>query len=640
MNYWVLSPNVDNGKNETAWKKAILSLHYAFMGYGTDHNLGSMFSKSVAIGDMILIAQGKNSNKRLFLCGIVETKATWEHKKNTPGDAQNRKLINVLTKPELENLNLNLNGCAYGESSQPAAIYQLKPNENLNDLRVINTLLHEMKMKENISILEHKKQIILQGPPGTGKTRMAKEIAATLTKPSIQNHTQKITSFLQNYQVNDEISKHREFVLSLENEFLDKFKKEALKNLSLEEYALGLDDKDGFCYWLEYNLIHTGKYNGTATKGKIYWNANDEEYKKSGFIKDIINDDEAMEKVADLLHRIVNEKFEKPFEIGKGFVLKILSTYYSEKYFPISSEDCLNNALLLFDISIKGLNYVEKNKKLQNRFLILKSKYGSDITNYEFMYFLFDNFDLKRGIRIENNNVITQGESQLIQFHPSYTYEDFVRGITVKSNGNKVSYETENKVLANFAQKALDSPSSNYVLIIDEINRANLSSVLGELIYALEYRGEAVESMYEIDGDRKIILPPNLFIIGTMNTADRSVGQIDYAIRRRFSFVDVLPKVLSETDLNSEKKEKEPRLFFKEEVFLKVQELFKNDKEENSEHLSEEFQAKDVQLGHSYFIYTEDNFKFNLDYEIKPILKEYVTDGILKTSALSFIEEL
>ena len=83
---------------------------------------------------------------------------------------------------------------------------------------------------------------------------------------------------------------------------------------------------------------------------------------------------------------------------------------------------------------------------------------------------------------------------------------------------------------------------------IDEINRANLSSVLGELIYALEYRGEAVESMYEVEGSNKIILPPNLYIIGTMNTADRSVSQIDYAIRRRFAFVDVLPKVLEETD--------------------------------------------------------------------------------------------
>ncbi len=509
-----------------------------------------------------------------------------------------------------------------------------------------NYLYPQKYMEDKVSLLKHKKQIILQGPPGTGKTRMAKAIAATLTKPSTQNHSQKIASFLQNYQVNEEISRHREFVSNLENEFLDKFKKENLKNLSLEEYALGLDDKDGFCYWLEYNLIYTGKYNGTATKGKIYWNANDEEYKKSGFIKDIANDDEAMEKVADLLSRVVNEKFDKPFEIGKGFVLKILSTYYNDKYFPISSEDCLNNALILFNISTKDLNYIEKNLKLQKHFLMLKSKYASDITNYEFMYFLFNNFDLKGGIKIENNNIITKGESQLIQFHPSYTYEDFVRGISVKSIGDKVSYETENKVLANFAQKALDNLSSNYVLIIDEINRANLSSVLGELIYALEYRGEPVESMYDIDGDNKIILPPNLFIIGTMNTADRSVGQIDYAIRRRFAFVDVLPKIILESDLNTNKKENDPELCFHKEMFEQVAKLFVNNEEltdkqlERSDFLSDEFEPKDVWLGHSYFIHEKDNFNMNLEYEIKPILREYVQDGILKEAAIIEIEKL
>lgn len=146
--------------------------------------------------------------------------------------------------------------------------------------------------------------------------------------------------------------------------------------------------------------------------------------------------------------------------------------------------------------------------------------------------------------------------------------------------------------------------------------------------------------MYEIDGNRKITLPPNLFIIGTMNTADRSVGQIDYAIRRRFAFVNVLPKNLSDSDLNADRKDEDPQLFFKDDVFFKVQELFLDENDTNSEHLSEEFEAKDVQLGHSYFIYSENNFKYNLDYEIKPILREYVTDGILKSSALTVIEDL
>ena len=110
-----------------------------------------------------------------------------------------------------------------------------------------------------------------------------------------------------------------------------------------------------------------------------------------------------------------------------------------------------------------------------------------------------------------------------------------------------LKYLEENNLTIENAE-TINIPQKDYILVIDEINRANLSSVLGELIYALEYRGEAVESMYEVEGSNKIILPPNLYIIGTMNTADRSVSQIDYAIRRRFAFVDVLPKVLEETD--------------------------------------------------------------------------------------------
>ena len=171
-----------------------------------------------------------------------------------------------------------------------------------------------------------------------------------------------------------------------------------------------------------------------------------------------------------------------------------------------------------------------------------------------------------------------------------------------------------------------------YILVIDEINRANLSSVLGELIYALEYRGEEVESMYSVDNSllkNKLILPPNLYIIGTMNTADRSVGHIDYAIRRRFAFVEVLPK-----DLSSEMGDGE----FYTDLFSAVKALFtKDDYQTKSDFLSQEFEPKDVTLGHSYFIdKTKDggDIKTRWNYEIKPILLEYIRDGVLKESAL------
>ena len=231
------------------------------------------------------------------------------------------------------------------------------------------------------------------------------------------------------------------------------------------------------------------------------------------------------------------------------------------------------------------------------------------------------------------------GENQIIQFHPAYSYEDFVRGICVKTNtNNQVEYIVENRTLAKFAQKAIDDSGSDYVLIIDEINRANLPSVLGELIYALEYRGEAVESMYALktdnadsEGNTELILPKNLYIIGTMNTADRSVGHIDYAIRRRFAFVDVPPtdKAIDAviTDIPLRKKAKD--------LYFAVSELFK------TENLASDFQAKDVQLGHSYFLVkTEKELELKLKYEILPILHEYLKDGILLESVKSKIEAL
>ena len=224
----------------------------------------------------------------------------------------------------------------------------------------------------------------------------------------------------------------------------------------------------------------------------------------------------------------------------------------------------------------------------------------------------------------ENDTLNNNEQFKLIQFHPSYSYEDFVRGIVAEPNeeGDGIVYTAENKILGTFAKEALDNwykahqtnkiPLKNYVLIIDEINRANLSAVLGELIYALEYRGEAVQSMYSIEGDSFLTLPPNLYIIGTMNTADRSVGHIDYAIRRRFAFVNILPK-----DLTNELGDQ-----FEGTLFAKVTNLFNTN-------LSPEFKKEEVQLGHSYFITKNTPINIRWEYEIKPILLEYVKDGIL-----------
>src|SRR5205807_1856832 len=131
---------------------------------------------------------------------------------------------------------------------------------------------------------------------------------------------------------------------------------------------------------------------------------------------------------------------------------------------------------------------------------------------------------------------------RLVQFHPAYSYEEFVEGIKARSvevNGrHEVTYPVEDGVLCAFAAEAARQPDQPHVLVIDEMNRGNLPRVFGELLYVLEYREQSVELPYS---KRAFRLPANLYVLGTMNAADRSVALVDQALRRRFSFLDMPP---------------------------------------------------------------------------------------------------
>ena len=130
----------------------------------------------------------------------------------------------------------------------------------------------------------------------------------------------------------------------------------------------------------------------------------------------------------------------------------------------------------------------------------------------------------------------------LVQFHPSYAYEDFVQGYrpTLTDEG-QAGFALRDGPLVTAARKARDEPDSPHFLIIDEINRGNLAKVFGELYFLLEYRDEAMTLQYAKDRDERFSLPENLYIVGTMNTADRSIALVDLALRRRFHFVEFHP---------------------------------------------------------------------------------------------------
>ncbi len=201
--------------------------------------------------------------------------------------------------------------------------------------------------------------------------------------------------------------------------------------------------------------------------------------------------------------------------------------------------------------------------------------------------------------------------------------------------------------IAELADKAsaddADDKNKKYVLIIDEINRAPVASVLGELIYALEYRREPVSTPYAFKKDNgkednELIIPENLYIIATMNTADRSIGSIDYAVRRRFAFVespankDVVVNSWSGNNIDN-------IVEAVMDLYDKVQGLFV---EANLEDTT--IHVDDIKIGHIYFLHNSDLCKneneakeymrYRIEYQIMPIIEEYVKDGLLKESVL------
>ena len=128
----------------------------------------------------------------------------------------------------------------------------------------------------------------------------------------------------------------------------------------------------------------------------------------------------------------------------------------------------------------------------------------------------------------------------LVQFHPSYAYEDFVQGIRPTLQGGQAGFVLRNGPLLEAAKAARKKPDVKHFLVIDEINRGNLAKVFGELYFLLEYRGEQMRLQYA-DAGELFALPGNLYLIGTMNTADRSIALVDLALRRRFHFVEFHP---------------------------------------------------------------------------------------------------
>ena len=203
----------------------------------------------------------------------------------------------------------------------------------------------------------------------------------------------------------------------------------------------------------------------------------------------------------------------------------------------------------------------------------------------------------------------------MVQFHQSYSYEDFIQGYRPSKDG----FELENGTFYTFCKEAEEDNERPYFFIIDEINRGNLSKILGELMMLIEKdkRGEKIKLLYS---NEWFTVPQNVRIIGMMNTADRSLALMDYALRRRFAFFDFAPAFSSEGFKN----------YLAEKNSQKLESLITAVESLNNTISSDESLGDGFRIGHSYFCtdgeITDEWLKSVVEYEVIPLIKEYWFD--------------
>lgn len=286
---------------------------------------------------------------------------------------------------------------------------------------------------------------------------------------------------------------------------------------------------------------------------------------------------------------------------------------------PYGIENLISDGVFLTETEIKEILENLKTKKA----LILQGPpgVGKTFTAKKLAYALLQEID---STRIE-----------MVQFHQTYSYDDFVRGYRPDGNG---SFNLKNGTFYEFCQKAIQNPDQEYAFIIDEINRGNLSQIFGELLMLIESdkRGEeyAISLVYQNKNESKFYIPTNLYLIGLMNLADRSLAMVDYALRRRFAFFTLQPKYESEIFKNwLLEKNMNPQLA--NLIIERISSLNGKIKEDG-------LLGENYQIGHSFFCPKGDDFS-NLDIhwyrgivktEIIPLLKEYWFDNPKKVEEI------
>ena len=217
-------------------------------------------------------------------------------------------------------------------------------------------------------------------------------------------------------------------------------------------------------------------------------------------------------------------------------------------------------------------------------------------------------YEERKAVMAAYNDYVRKGQIVFTTFHQSYGYEEFIQGLRPDTKSDKMAFTTVDGVFKRIADDALDDQEKNYVIIIDEINRANISKVFGELITLIESDkrwGEINETCATLQSGDVFAVPNNLYIIGTMNSADKSISLIDAALRRRFEFIEQYPNASLVDD---------PTL---SDVLTKINTI-----------LADSLESSDLLIGHSYFMgKTADDLCAILNNSIIPLLYEYYYDN-------------
>ena len=286
---------------------------------------------------------------------------------------------------------------------------------------------------------------------------------------------------------------------------------------------------------------------------------------------------------------------------------------------PILSQGQKNNSSNKDSISTKISNSGSKSNSMQTIIPLNQILFGPPGTGktYNTVNMALDIVcPLERGLkwetksreeaRIKYQKMLAAGRIVFVTFHQSMSYEDFIEGIKPKAKGGKITYAVKNGIFKELCAKAKNDKSQNYVMIIDEINRGNVANIFGELISLIEddkRLGASEELHAELPYSHTIFgVPKNVYIIGTMNTADRSVEALDSALRRRFTFKEMMPKAELVPEENN------VRSIF--EIINQRIEVLKD---------------REHQIGHSYFmgVEKEDDLKDVFYDKIIPLLQEY-----------------